>query len=260
MALRKIVKIDEDKCNGCGECIINCPEGALEIVDGKARLVKESYCDGLGACIGKCPLDAITIEEREAREFDEEAVKEHMAGVGKTSRPAPSAGCPGAAMRSMTPRASAVSADEAPSQLTHWPVQLALVPPEAPFLRDADVLFVADCVPFALADFHRRLLGGGHPVLVACPKLDDTEPHVEKLSAMLEQSSLRSLTIVHMEVPCCRGLCRIVETALESTGKNVPVRELTVSVDGHVIAERRWDPQQADSARGRASPVAGAGG
>jgi len=241
MSRRKIVKIDEDLCNGCGDCIINCPEGALQIVDGKARLVKESYCDGLGVCIGKCPLGAITIEEREVEAFDEEAVAKHMAESHEHAAPHPhSGGCPGSAVRQMKPSACCDSAGETPSQLTHWPVQLTLVQPMAPFLENADVLLVADCVPFALADFHQRFLRGGNPVLVACPKLDDTEPYVQKLKAMLEESSLRSLTIVHMEVPCCSGLCAIVETAVKAAGKSVPVKEVTISIDGKAIAERQW--------------------
>jgi len=258
VAVRKIIKIDEEKCDGCGECIINCPEGALQIVDGKARLVKESYCDGLGVCIGKCPLGAITIEEREAEGFDEEAVNKHMVETEKTATVSPSGCCPGSAVKEMTPslegcpgarmRQMSPASDCCPSsaaegvasQLTHWPVQLTLVRPTAPFLQDRDALFVADCVPFSLADFHQRFLRGGHPVVVGCPKLDDPQPYVEKLKAMLEQSSLRSLSIVHMEVPCCSGLCGIVEAALKSSGKNIPVKEFTVSIDGKVIGERRW--------------------
>lgn len=237
MAVRKIVKIDEDLCNGCGKCIINCAEGALQIVDGKARLVKESYCDGLGACLGECPEGAITIEERESDAFDEEAVAVHMAAAKEKEAPLP-CGCPGSAMRQMaTPDACCCDAagDAAPSQLSHWPVQLTLVPPTAPFLQDADVLLVADCVPFALADFHQRFLQGGHPVLVACPKLDDAEAHTAKLQSILEQSSLRSLTIVRMEVPCCSGLNRIVEKAIAASGKDVPVQDIIISIDGKGI-------------------------
>jgi len=255
--LRKIVKIDEEKCNGCGECIVDCPEGALQIVDGKARLVKESYCDGLGVCIGKCPLGAITIEEREADAFNEEAVRKHMAEAGKQvpalasagggcpgsavrqMRPPPTA-CPGSGMRQMRPAVEGGDAtDGVPSQLSHWPVQLTLVPPNAPFLQDADLLLVADCVPFALADFHSRFLSG-HPLVVGCPKLDNPEAYVRKLRAMFEQSSIKSLTILHMEVPCCTGLCRIVKTAMEAAGGNVPVKEVTVSIDGRVIGEGQW--------------------
>ena len=239
--LRKIVKIDEDKCNGCGECIVNCPEGALQIIDGKARLVKERYCDGLGACIGHCPLGAITIEEREADGFDAEAVGEHMAAVAAqaTVSPPGGGGCPGSAVRQMGPRPAACPgtrmrqmqhpprsgavSDESPSQLSHWPVQLTLVPPDAPFLQDADLLLVADCVPFALADFHSRFLTG-HPIVVGCPKLDDPNAYVQKLGAIFEQSSIRSLTIIHMEVPCCTGLCRIAQAAREACGQAIPER------------------------------------
>ena len=241
MAVRKIVKIDEDLCTGCGECIINCPEGALQIVDGKARVVKESYCDGLGACLGECPEGAITIEEREADAFDEEAVAAHMAAAKEEEAPLP-CGCPGSAMRQMTPPEPCCEAtcDAVASQLTHWPVQLRLVPPTAPFLKDADLLLVADCVPFSLADFHQRFLAGGHPVVVACPKLDNPEEHVQELKTILEQSSLHSLTIIHMEVPCCSGLCRILEKAIQEAGSKVTVTEVTISTDGKVIAEEEW--------------------
>ncbi|MBN2710992.1 MAG: 4Fe-4S dicluster domain-containing protein [Planctomycetes bacterium] len=253
--LRKIIKIDEDLCNGCGECIVNCAEGALQIVDGKAKLVKDSFCDGLGACIGECPTGALTIEEREADDFDEEAVKKHMAGADE-AKAAPShghSGCPGSMMRQLKPAAPAggcpgsmlrkmqasspapTSNEETPSQLTHWPVQLTLVPPSAPFLQGADVLLVADCVPFAYADFHKRFLAGGRPVLVACPKLDEAEPYVEKLKVMLTQSGMKSLTIVHMEVPCCSGLGRIVARAKDESGSDIEIRDVTVSISGEIL-------------------------
>ncbi len=238
MAIRKIIRIDEDKCNGCGDCIISCPEGALQIVNGKARLVKENYCDGLGACIGECPTGALTIEEREADEFDEEAVKEHVA----ESAAAQSAACPGSCVREL-PAATArqpVAGEEMPSQLSHWPVQLTLIPPTAPFLRDADVLLTADCVPFAMPDFHARFLAGGHPVLVACPKLDDAKAYVDKLALMLQSAAVRSLTIIHLEVPCCNGLCRIVELAMKTAGQTIPVKEVTIGINGKVIAEQEW--------------------
>ncbi len=240
MAVRKIVKIDEEKCDGCGQCIVDCPEGALQIIDGKARVVKESYCDGLGACIGACPRDAITIEQREAEPFDEKAVKQHMAEARrqKAKLPALECGCPGSAVREMRrPSPADPSAGDVPSQLSHWPVQLTLVPPNAPFLREADLLLVADCVPFAVADFHARFLQG-HPVVVGCPKLDDPQAYVGKLAQILQQSSIRNLTILHMEVPCCTGLCMIAKRAMETAGVSVPVKEITVSVDGRVIAER----------------------
>jgi len=254
--VRKIVRIDEQKCDGCGQCIVNCPEGALKLVDGKARVVKESYCDGLGACIGTCPLDAITIEERQADPFDEEAVKRHMAesagGQGiKHGIPEPEGqeriapglqcSCPGSAVRQIgrQPESGRVPTDSS-SQLGHWPVQLTLVPPAAPFLQGADLLLAADCVPFALRDFHARFLHG-RAVVVGCPKLDDPESYVGKLTAILEQSAIRSLTIIHMEVPCCTGLCQIARMAMAAADGKVPVREVTVSVDGRVLSDERWE-------------------
>jgi len=190
----------------------------------------------------ECPVDAIVIEEREAEPFDEEALKRHMAeaNVQQSALPMADGGCPGSVVRQFDREkenqdGSAVS----PSQLSHWPVQLALVPPTAPFLRGANLLLAADCVPFAMPDFHDRLLRG-HPVVVGCPKLDDSSGYVAKLADILKQSSIRSLTIAHMEVPCCGGLCGIVKAAFESCGRTVPVREVTVSVDGRVLAEEEW--------------------
>ena len=255
MAMREIIRIDEEKCDGCGDCIVNCPEGALQIVDGKARLVKESYCDGLGVCIGKCPLGAITIESREAEEFDEEAVKEHMAASAKAETKPIEEGCPHAAARAIhrapaacpgtnvserTPGTADESGPDAPSLLSHWPVQLGLVPPTAAFLKDADLLLVADCVPFAFADFHRRFLAGGNPIVVGCPKLDDTKPYVDKIRAMLDAGTLRSITVVRMEVPCCGGLSHVVRTALAASGAELPAKEVIVSIDGRIIDETQW--------------------
>lgn len=246
MAVRKIVRIDEEKCNGCGQCILDCPEDALRIVDGKARVIRESYCDGLGACLGVCPVDAITIDEREAEPFDEEAVKAQMAKSGKPQPAIPllQPGCPGAAARSLERGAEdSPPPSGAPSQLSHWPVQLSLVPPAAPYLREADLLLVADCVPFAMADFHARLLRG-RPIVVGCPKLDDPSRHVEKLADIIRQSSIRSLSIVRMEVPCCGGLCHIAKAAMQACGRTVPVREVTISVDGRLISEQEWQTEE----------------
>ena len=254
MALRNIVKIDEDKCNGCGDCIINCPEGALAIIDGKARVVKESFCDGLGVCIGKCPLGAISIEQREAEEFDSEAVAAHMAAADTLSTEKPRmqpqpAGCPGTTVRMQNvlpivegpaDQRSALGASRSTSsQLSHWPVQLTLVAADAPFLREADLLLAADCVPFAMADFHRQLLDG-RVVVVGCPKLDDSEAYVAKMSSILLHSRPSSLTIVHMEVPCCSGLCRIVQKAIAEVRHELPVKDITISTTGAVIAENNW--------------------
>lgn len=187
MPRRKIVQIDEAKCDGCGLCVPTCAEGAIQIVAGKARLIADAYCDGLGACLGECPRGAITIIEREAAPFDEEL-----------------AGAP-------------------PSTLGNWPVQLYLVPPGAPFLNNAELLLVADCVPFAMVDFHARLLRK-RPVVVGCPKLDDANFSVEKLARIMATSNPHSLTVVHMEVPCCTGLVRIAEKALQMSESTAPWR------------------------------------
>lgn len=254
---RKIVKIDEDKCNGCGLCVPSCAEGAIQIIDGKARLIADKLCDGLGACLGDCPLDAITIEEREADEFDEMAVDAHLREIGQppathgTHQVAPKAhgGCPSAQVRDFTPAvgggcpsARLLSADRppaadrpagpsAPSQLAQWPVQLHLVPPTAPFLRGADVLLAADCVPFAYADFHEDLLRG-KALLIACPKLDNTAPYLDKLTAMIQQGQIRSLTVAHMEVPCCTGLVHLARQAIANSGREVPLETVRIGIRG----------------------------
>ncbi len=236
---RKIVKIDESKCTGCGQCASACAEGAIKIIEGKARLISESYCDGLGACLGECPEGAITIEEREADEFDVKAVEVARAA------PAPSAPvphvCPGTAMRRLKPGGAAEAegtASAAESELRHWPVQLKLVAPSAPFLKDADLLLAADCVPFAMADFHARFLRG-RSVVIGCPKLDDPAPYVEKLTEIFKHSGIRSITVLHMEVPCCFGLKRIAETALEAAGDRIPMQDVTVSLEGKIV-EAHW--------------------
>jgi len=236
--VRKIVKIDEEKCTGCGQCVTACAEGAIEIIDGKAKVVSEVYCDGLGACLGTCPEGAITIEEREAEPFDEEAAKAHVAAKGQAEHYGGTA-CPGSAARSID--GVAVSGDESTpagqaSQLASWPVQLKLVPPNAPYFQDADLLLVADCVPFAMGDFHSRLLRG-RPVVVGCPKLDDPDFYIEKLSQILTASLMRSLTIVHMEVPCCFGLQYVAEQALARSQSSVSVHDVTVGISGEVRKE-----------------------
>ncbi len=259
MVRRKIVEIDEARCDGCGLCIPSCAEGAIRIVDGKARLVSDSFCDGLGACLGHCPQGAIRIVEREADPFDEELVAasppqaEQPASLPlrhKEAASAPPAGlapCPGAALRFVAaprpPAAQARPGDDsahgnnrapAASALAQWPVQLRLVPPSAPFLNGADLLLVADCVPFALADFHRRFLAG-RAVVVTCPKLDDAEVSLERLAAIVAGANLRSLTVLHMEVPCCRGLLRMAAAAREAAGAQIPLEAVTISTAGEVL-------------------------
>jgi ferredoxin len=236
--LRKIVKIDEEKCNGCGVCVPSCAEGALQIIDGKAKLITEQYCDGLGACLGECPQEAITIEEREAEEFNEEAVEHHL----HSKEPAQVAdglpcGCPSATVTQFERRISnenpSAKTTEAvvESRLNHWPVQMTLIPPTAPFLQGADLLLAADCVPFAYPSFHQQFLKD-HALVIACPKLDDFEAHLSKLTEILRQSESKSLTVVHMEVPCCFGLVHMAKQAILASGKDIPFEEVTIGVRG----------------------------
>ena len=247
MTRRQIVEIDQEKCDGCGQCVSACAEGAIQIVEGKARLVSDVYCDGLGACLGECPRGAITIVEREAEPFDEAAAHGHHTPT--TERPRRGeivGGCPGASMREfqlnvLPPAAGAATsasretplADGLPS-LSHWPIQLHLVPPSAPFLRNADLLLVADCVPFACGGFHRLILQR-RPVVIGCPKLDDDRAYVQKLADIFRQSQPKSLTVVHMEVPCCTGLVRIAAEAVRLSGANVPLGDVAVTLRGEVL-------------------------
>jgi ferredoxin len=252
MSKRSVVKIDADRCNGCGQCVTACAEGAIEIVGGKARLVSESYCDGLGACLGSCPQDAITVEEREAPEFDEEAVRRHLAGKPEAEadpEPLP-CGCPGTAMRSLgagggCPGSAVASrpAKNAPppagpgggSQLGHWPVQLRLVPPGAAFLKGADLLIAADCSAYALADIHRRYLSG-RAVLVGCPKLDDLEFYRGKLKDIFREARPASITVLRMAVPCCAGIASVAQQARDQVAPGVPLEIHTIAIAGDGIA------------------------
>ncbi len=234
MPLRKIIKIDEDKCNGCGECVPSCVEGAIQIIDGKARLVSETYCDGLGACLGECPMGAITIEEREAPEFDEIAAMTHAA---KTNVKEPVHACPSSRLMSFDRRTAVEETPverTRPSMLANWPVQLTLVPPHAPFLKGSDLLLAADCVPFAYPDFHREFLTG-KALLIACPKLDDYEAHLYKLTQIFKQSRPRNVTVLRMEVPCCGGLTHLASQAARDAGVDIPVKEVTIGVRGDVL-------------------------
>lgn len=329
---REMIRIDEEKCTGCGECVPNCPEGALQIIDGKARLVSDLFCDGLGACIGHCPEGAITVEEREAEPYDERRVMENVVrhgantirahlehlrghgqneflaeavaflrekgvevpagfieapakaarphgdggtgeacgasvedgtgGAGNAPNPSPRGGeprfhggCPGA--RIVDRRGEADDAGPAaagpgagrpcgaaippaaggeparPSALRQWPVQINLVPPNAPFLRGTDLLVAADCVPFAHASFHEELLAG-RVLLVGCPKFDDTARYREKLAAIFRDAGVRSVTVAHMEVPCCNGIVSLVKDAIAASGRIVPMADVTIGIDGTV--------------------------
>ena len=235
MALRNIIKIDEEKCNGCGRCVTACAEGAIQIVDGKARLISETYCDGLGACIGHCPQDAMTIEQREAVEFDEEATRAHVAGQKKPPMQMDFV-CPGMAAKQLErkgPPDQTASAANVPSQLGHWPVQLKLVSPHAPYFANADLLLVADCVPFAMGDFHSRFLKD-HSIAVGCPKLDDNAFYIEKLAAILQANKPNSLTVIHMEVPCCSGLTHIARQAIAESKIEMSFKDVTVDLQGNI--------------------------
>ena len=236
-ATRKIVKIDEDKCDGCGLCVPDCAEGAIQVIDGKAKLLAENLCDGLGACLGACPQDAITIEERPADEFDEVAVNAARAVAAEPAELP--CGCPGTMARTLSPQAAPSEQQGArTSQLSHWPVQLTLVPPSGAMWNDADVLIAADCVAFAMPDFHERLLAG-RAVVIACPKLDDVGPYTDKLTRIFADNSIRSITVAHMEVPCCTGIVLAARAALDNSGRtDIPFADITVGIDGTVQSEK----------------------
>jgi NAD-dependent dihydropyrimidine dehydrogenase PreA subunit len=250
---RNIVIIDEEKCNGCGLCVPSCAEGAISIINGKAVLAADNLCDGLGACLGECPQDAIRIIEREADEFDEVAVEKHLKEIGRSHAPAAHhalpaeahraahhGGCPGSRVVSFSPAAKNEAPDRTerqPSRLAQWPVQLHLVPTNAPYFRNADLLIAADCVPFALADFHRDFLAG-KALVVGCPKLDDNSFYLEKLTELFRVSAIRSVTVMRMEVPCCSGIVMAARQALMAAGSDIPFTEITVGIKGDVLERK----------------------
>lgn len=247
--LRKIVKIDQDKCDGCGLCVPSCAEGAIKLVDGKAVLSADNLCDGLGACLGECPRGAITVEEREADAFDEAAVVHHLAAQGRPApahnhtAPAPVAGhhhhgggCPGSrAMSFARPQEAAVSepSGSRQSQLAQWPVQLHLVSTSAPYFQGADLLITADCVPVAYAGYHEDFLKG-RAVVMGCPKLDDNQFYQQKLTELFMRSDIRSVTVLKMEVPCCGGIAVAARQAIAASGKQIPYNEVTIGIQGQV--------------------------
>jgi len=237
MAKRKIVRIDDAACDGCGQCVPACAEGAIEIIDGKAVLVSDGLCDGLGACLGHCPRGAISIQEREGEPFEEAAVATHRPQQKK--HPVDERGCPSARLLDFSARAGApqrvvAASPSAPGALRHWPVQLHLLPPTAPFLKGADVLICAPCVPVAMPDFHATLLAG-RAVAVACPKLDDQTGYLEKLAAMFAGANTSSVTVARMSVPCCGGLLRLVRDARDLAGSTSPVTDLVIGHDGRIV-------------------------
>ena len=245
--IRKIIHIDEEKCNGCGLCAHACQEGAIGMVNGKAKLLRDDYCDGLGNCLPACPTGAISFVEREAAAFDEEAVKRHMAAKEPQKVTPPAGGCPGSRMRlfqrgggcpgsqakRMERPATVDAGAPVTSQLRQWPVQIQLAPINAPYFEDAHLLIAADCTAYAYGSFHQDFLRG-RIALIGCPKLDDVD-YTEKLTEILRRNSIRSLTIVRMEVPCCGGLERAAATALKNSGKFIPWQVVTISTDGQVL-------------------------
>lgn len=237
MAKRQVIKIDQEKCDGCGLCVPSCAEGAIQIVDGKARLVADRFCDGLGACLGECPQGALTIEDREAEEFVGPAPG--AAPHAPHPEPEPPAGevfvCPGSRMQQFA-RSAAPAAGE--SALGHWPVKLRLVAPKAPFLQGAHLLVAADCAPFAAGDFHARYLDG-KAVVCGCPKFEDPAEQVAKLTAILKENDVREITIVNMEVPCCFGLVQVVRQAMEAAAKSPPVTICTLGTAGQVLQQQK---------------------
>ncbi len=262
MPVRKIIIIDEEKCDGCALCVDACHEGAIQLVDGVAKLVSDSYCDGLGDCLGECPQGAITIEERDVAAFDEKAVATHLEdlrnlkktslgmaptgpGPGLAAAPAPAhaGGCPGSAMQQIKPLGQmaptagpgsspgAPVAGATPSALTNWPVQLHLAPVQAPFFHQAKLLIAADCVAFSLPDFHQGMLAG-RTLLIGCPKLDDTSAYLDKLTAIFQFNEIVSVEVAFMEVPCCNGLARLVDSAIAASGKDLRPSLTRVSIRG----------------------------
>ena len=276
---RNIIEIDEKKCDGCGLCIPACPEGAIQLIDGKARLVRDLYCDGLGACLGHCPQGAITVIEREAAAYDERAVMENVIKQGSSvveqhlahlrehgeleslklaeniligheerNQALPmfgqttAGGCPGSQNMSFADAKPIKNQDQSlPSALTHWPIQLHLISPQAPHYQGADLLLAADCVPFSLANFHQKYLAG-KKLAIACPKLDgEQEIYLDKLQTLIDQAQIKSLAIMIMQVPCCSGLVQLARTAVSRASREIPLKATVVGIDGTILNEIQID-------------------
>jgi Fe-S-cluster-containing hydrogenase component 2 len=244
-SVRKIIEIDEERCDGCGQCVIACAEGAMKIVEGKARLIKETYCDGLGACLGECPQGALRIIERQAAEFDPEEVEKHLETSGKDET-APKAAvpfqCPSSQVRLFEATCEAanrpVTQDSTATALSHWPVQIRLVPANAPFLKGADLLVAADCTPVAYGNFHCDFLQG-KALLLGCPKFDDVPQYIKKFAEIFSVAGIKSVTVLEMEVPCCSALPVIVKKGMAEAGKKIPVEEVVVGVRGNIIERKK---------------------
>jgi Fe-S-cluster-containing hydrogenase component 2 len=231
--LRKIIKIDKDKCNGCGACAAACHEGAIEMVDGKATLTREDYCDGLGDCLPACPTNAISFEEREAPAYDHAAV---MRAKEQNSASTHACACPGSASKAIKRQTSPYTSPLSPqiqSQLSQWPCQIKLAPVNAPYFDGANLLIAADCTAYAYGNFHNEFIRN-HITLIGCPKLDEGD-YTDKLTAMIANNNIKSVTIVRMEVPCCGGIENAAKRALQSSGKFIPWRVVTISTDGRIL-------------------------
>ena len=244
--LRKIIEIDEELCDGCGQCVPGCAEGSLQIVDGKAKMVSDNLCDGLGACIGECPNDALRIVEREAEEFDEEAVEKYLAekeAAKQKQQPVLACGCPSTNIQTFAPVSSCREAnipagfEDSESALSHWPIQIRLVPATALFLKGAALIVLADCCGIAIPNLHKDLLKG-RVVMIGCPKFDDVQEYIEKFADIFKTADIKSVLLVVMEVPCCSGLPMIVKKGMEGAGKNIPIKELFISTRGKILEQK----------------------
>ncbi|MDY6879588.1 MAG: 4Fe-4S binding protein [Desulfatiglans sp.] len=244
--MRKIIEIDEERCDGCGQCVIECAEGALEIVDQKARVVADKFCDGLGACIGDCPNGALKIIEKETDEFDAEAVEEHLKKKVEERKPdteSLACGCPSNQVQTFIPDISCEVAEEpvrptgTESRLSHWPVQIRLVPPTAPFLKGASLLVASDCAPVAYPRFHEDFLRD-RVVLLGCPKFDEVEAYVDKFAQIFKANDIKEITVLIMEVPCCSGLPAILKRAMDGAGKSIPMQEVVISARGKILSRK----------------------
>jgi len=242
---RKIIEINEELCNGCGQCVPSCAEGALKVIDGKARLVKEIYCDGLGACMGECPTGALIVTEREADDFDEKAVEDHLIAMEKEEHPQtlkPAYGCPSSNIQSFEASNAYGNPVKAVSELSHWPVQIRLVPPKAAFLKGADLLIASDCTAVASPNFHRDFLRG-RAVMIGCPKFDDTYEYIRRFADIFKASNVKSLTVLVMDVPCCQSLPAIVQQGMDRAGKNIPMVTIVINAAGEILSREKSGPE-----------------
>lgn len=241
--MRKIIEIDDELCTGCGECVPDCAEGSLQIIDGKARLVSDNLCDGLGACLGSCPTGALQVIEREAEEFDEDAVEEFLAEQDTKETKPSGGGCPSAQIKTMQPitscQAANVPTEQAGSVLSHWPVQIRLIPPAAPFLENCDLLIAADCCAVSYGSLQADFIKG-RVVMMGCPKFDDQQMYVDRFTELFKTRKLNSVTILIMEVPCCSSMLQIVKKAYDDAGASVPIRQVVVSTQGDILNDQSW--------------------